>query len=143
MAYKISKKHSTQLISATFKLAYSERQPQAELIFRSDRGTQYTSNTFQKLLKSCHVEQFFSLSGRPHHNVIMESFFASRKKEELYRTKYHSIGELKKRVEVCIEFYNNERPDATLNYKTPNAHENLAFHRTDTTKKLDTEAQKS
>lgn len=143
VAYKISKKHSTQLISATFKLAYTERQPKAGLIFHSDRGTQYTSHTFQKLLKSCHVTQSFSPSGRPHHNAVMESFFASMKKEELYRTNYHSIGELKKRVEVYIEFYNNERPHATLNYKTPNAHEDLASHRNDTVKKLDKEVQKS
>lgn len=129
VAYWISKKHSTQLITTTFKQAYSERKPEAGLIFHSDRGTQYTSNTFLKLLKACHVTQSFSPSGRPHHNAVMESFFASMKKEELYRTNYHSNDELKKRVEAYINFYNNERPHATLDYKTPNTRERLFYER--------------
>lgn len=131
IAYKISKKHSTQLITAALKQAYSERKPEVGLIFHSDRGTQYTSNTFLKLLKACHVTQSFSPSGRPHHNAVMESFFASMKKEELYRTNYHSADELKSRVEVYINFYNNERPHAALDYKTPNTHERLFYERSD------------
>ena len=38
LSYKISKNHSTQLITATFKIAYAERQPDSSLIFHSDRG---------------------------------------------------------------------------------------------------------
>lgn len=49
------------------------------------------------------------------------------KKEELYRTNYHSADELKKRVETYISFYNNERPHATLDYKSPNTHEHLFY----------------
>lgn len=127
IAHKISKKHSAQLITATFKLAYEERKPAAKLIFHSDRGTQYTSHTFQKLLIACQTEQSFSPSGRPHHNAVMESFFASMKKEELYRANYHSYAEFKHRVDGYINFHNNERPHATLAYKTPNAHEALFY----------------
>lgn len=50
IAHKISKKHSTQLITATFKLAYDARKPTVRLIFHSDRGTQYTSNSLQKYI---------------------------------------------------------------------------------------------
>ena len=67
VAHKISKKHTTQLITATFKIAYAERQPTNGLIFHSDRGAQYTAYRFQKLLKSCHIKQSFSPSGRPQH----------------------------------------------------------------------------
>ncbi|MEG0893622.1 MAG: IS3 family transposase [Oscillospiraceae bacterium] len=129
IAHKISKKHSTQLITATFKLAYDARKPTVGLIFHSDRGTQYTSNSFQKLLVTCQVEQSFSPSGRPHHNAVMESFFASMKKEELYRTNYHSNEEFKRRIQEYINFHNNERPHATLAYKTPNAHEVTFYER--------------
>lgn len=127
IAHKISKKHSAQLITATFKLAYDERKPEAGLIFHSDRGTQYTSNSFWVLLKECQVEQSFSPSGRPHHNAVMESFFASMKKEELYRTNYRSGEEFKQRIQDYINFHNNERPYATLAYKTPNAHETTFY----------------
>jgi putative transposase len=76
IAYKISQKHSTQLITSAFKSAYAERKLEDKLIFHSDRGAQCTSYSFQKLLKSLHVKQSFSPSGKPHHNAVMEAFFA-------------------------------------------------------------------
>jgi transposase InsO family protein len=45
------------------------------------------------------------------------------KKEELYRTNYHSVDEFKERINKYIEFYNIERPHVTLAYKTPNTYE--------------------
>lgn len=127
VACNISKKHSTQLISSAFKMAYKNRKPSEGLIFHSDRGTQYTANSFRKLLRSCSVKQSFSPSGSPHHNAVMESFFSSMKKEELYRANYHSAKEFEERIQHYIEFYNNERPHSTLGYKTPNKHEHLFY----------------
>lgn len=127
IAYKISAKHSSQLISSTFKSAYSTRNPQDGLTFHSDRGSQYTSSSFQKLLLTLSVKQSFSPSAKPCHNAVMESFFASMKKEELYRYNYLSVDDFKKRVGRYIDFYNNERPHATINYKTPNRYEELFY----------------
>lgn len=56
-------------------------------------------------------------------NKGMESFFASMKREELYRTKYRSEREFKEAVDSYIEFYNDKRPHAKLKYKTPNQKE--------------------
>lgn len=129
IAYKISRKNSTQLISGTFRLAYADRRPEDGLTFHSDRGTQYTSHSFQALLKKCHVNQSFSPSGKPCHNAVMESFFSSMKKEELYRANYHSANELKERLKHYMDFYNNERPHSTLSYRSPNTHERLFYER--------------
>lgn len=49
----------------------------------------------------------------------MESFFASMKWEELYRTKYRSEQELRAAVTDYIKFYNETRPHAKNGYKTP------------------------
>ena len=49
----------------------------------------------------------------------MESFFASMKREELYRTKYRSEQELRAAVAEYIKFYNESRPHAKNGYKTP------------------------
>ena len=59
IAYKISKKNSTQLITVALKMAYEERNPPAGLVFHGDRGAQYTSHRFQKLLHEHNVTQFF------------------------------------------------------------------------------------
>lgn len=119
IAYKISKKNSTQLITTTFKMAYEERNPPTGLIFYSDRGAQYTSHRFQQLLHEHKVQQSFSRPGEPHDNAVAESFFASLKKEELYRRNITSDRAFQASVASYIEFYNTKRPHRTLKNLTP------------------------
>lgn len=133
LACKISTKHSTQLITSTFKAAYTNRNPKEGLIFHSDQGAQYTSHRFQTLLKNLHIVQSFSPTGKPHHNAVMESFFSSMKREELYRTNYHSENEFRKSVDRYVLMYNNERPHTTLRFKTPTAYESLHYQKSEKT----------
>ena len=126
IAYRVSKRNSTSLITKTFRQAYAQRQPEAGLVFHSDRGTPYVSNTFQKLLCQAHATQSLSRSGRPHDNAVSESFFSYLKKEELYRRKYRSEAELLQGIQEYISFYNEVRPHGTLQYKTPDKMEEIA-----------------
>ena len=119
IAYKISKKNSTQLITSTFKMAWERRSPGSKLIFHSDRGSQYTSHRFRQLLHERSVVQSFSNSGKPHDNAVAESFFATFKKEEVYRKNYTSEADFKRGVDSYIEFYNTQRPHRTLKNLTP------------------------
>lgn len=119
IAYKISKKNSTQLITSTFKIAWEQRTPEAKLIFHSHRGSQYTSHRFRQLLHERFIVQSFSNSGKPHDNAVAESFFATFKKEEAYRKNYTSEADFKWRVDSYIEFYNTQRPHHTLKNLTP------------------------
>ena len=118
VAHKISLKNSTQLTKSTFKLAYEYRQP-TELLFHSDRGTNYTSNTFRDYLRALGVKQSFSNTATPYNNSVMESFFKSMKTERLYRTDYRSERELRESVREYINYYNNDRPHSVLRYQTP------------------------
>ena len=119
VAYKVSRKNSTQLITSTFKMAWAQRNPETKLIFHSDRGAQYTSHRFKQLLHEHAVVQSFSNSGRPHDNAVAESFFATLKKEELYRKDYTSETDFKRCLASYIEFYNTQRPHRTLKNRTP------------------------
>ena len=96
----------------------------------------------QKQLNGLGITQSFSPSGSPHHNAVMESFFSSMKKKELYRRNYHSVEEFKRCVFEYIEFYNNERPHSTLRYKTPSAYEAEASAKDNHHQKLDGGVQK-
>ena len=49
----------------------------------------------------------------------MESFFATLKKEEIYRRKYTSPEDFFKSIENYAEYYNNNRPYSCLGYQTP------------------------
>lgn len=118
IAYKVGKRHTTNLVSATFLLAYNSRNPE-NLIFHSDRGSQFTSKSFMLKLKNLGVTQSFSPTASPTRNAVMESFFGNFKREEFYRTKYKSLNHLKQSVASFTQRYNSERPHSYNNYHTP------------------------
>lgn len=119
VAHHVSNRQSTQLINTTLRKAYENRNPPAGLVFHTDRGGQYVSHAFQKTLKSFEMTHSYSDSGKPQDNAVIESFFSSLKREELYRREYSSEAALRKAVDDYIFFYNNIRPHSFLNYKTP------------------------
>lgn len=87
-----------------------------DLIFHTDRGSNYRSSTFVTYLKSLKAIQSFSRAHVPYDNSVMESFFASLKREELYRTRYRSENDLIKALDDYIFFYNTKRPYSSNNY---------------------------
>ena len=119
IACRISQRNSTQLITSTFKKAFGDRKCPIGLTFHSDRGAQYTSTTFRKLLLSNRVIQSFSNPGKPIDNAVAESFFALFKREELYRRNYRSEKDFRESVASYIQFYNTERPHSSNRYKSP------------------------
>ncbi len=74
-------------------------------------------------LKSINITHSYSRAYVPYDNSVVETFFSSMKREELYRTKYRSESEFKTSVARYIQFYNDERPHQKLQYKTPNQKE--------------------
>ena len=123
ISYRIAQNNSTQLVKSTFKAAYDSRQPKEGIVFHSDRGSNYRSKTFCNYLKSLNIVQSFSRAYTPYDNSVVESFFSSLKREELYRSKYRSDNEFKKAVADYITFYNTQRPHSNNNYRTPDAKE--------------------
>ena len=123
IAHGVSLKNSTYLVTSTFKKAFQTRKPPEDLMFHSDQGVQYTSHTFQKLLRMNKIVQSFSKTSSPHDNAVAEACFSSMKKEELYRNNYKSEREFRASVDAYIQFYNSQRPHATLAYRTPDRFE--------------------
>ena len=123
VGYRVSLAASTRLVTTTFRNAYEERGNPKNLTFHSDRGGQYISAAFSKLLQQYNVKQSFSASGTPLDNAVAETFFATFKKEETYRREYTSERHFRKSVDEYIRFYNEVRPHQTLKYKTPQAFE--------------------
>ena len=123
VGYRVSRAASTRLVTTTFRNAYEERGNPQNLTFHSDRGGQYISAAFSKLLQQYGVKQSFSASGAPLDNAVAESFFSTFKKEETYRREYTSERHFRKSVDEYIRFYNEVRPHQTLKYKTPQAFE--------------------
>ncbi len=119
LSYKISTRNNTQLAALTFEAANQIRPAPLSLLFHSDQGGIYTSLSFSSYLRAHGVTQSFSKKGTPHDNGHMESFFATLKKEEIYRRKYNTPEEFFESIEKYVQYYNNERLHSCLGYQTP------------------------
>ena len=76
---------------------------------------------YQHLVCTCslHILHSFSAPHSPHDNAVMESFFSTLKREELYRKDYRSEREFLEALSKYVSFYNNERPIKMFQYRTP------------------------
>ena len=83
----------------------------AGMILHSDRGSQFTSRVFRETLRNVGAVQSMSGTGRCYDNARMESFFATLKKEKLYRinTKRLTREEVKTIIFRYIHYYNRRR----------------------------------
>lgn len=120
IGYDIGKKIDTQLVKNALGNAIGKRGVSEGLIFHSDRGCQYSSNSYQDMLKENNMSGSMSRPGCPYDNSCVESFFASLKKEKIYRRKYDTMEQVKRDVFWYVEiFYNRKRRHSSLQYMTP------------------------
>lgn len=100
----------------------------APALHHSDRGVQYTSLDYQKMLAEAQIQPSMSRVAQPYDNAVMESFFATIKEERLHTEPYTSHGQAKAAIFEYIEsFYNVTRFHSTNGGVSPNARER-AFH---------------
>jgi putative transposase len=111
---------TTQLVADALVMAIWRRGKPDALLHHSDRGSQYTSEQFQRLMVDHGVVCSMSRSGNVWDNAAMESFFSSLKTERTARKVYRSRNEAKADVFDYIErFYNPKRRHSTIGYMSP------------------------
>ena len=126
IGHKLAKTLEVSELINLMKKTYGIRNKPKKLIFHSDQGQQYTAKSFKRLLKDNEITQSYSKKGCPYDNSVAESFFASLKKEEIYRHIYNSFDELEKAIDEYIVFFNTLRPHGSLGYETPEEYENMS-----------------
>ena len=109
----------TSLINAALTMAHKRRGTLHGAIFHSDRGSQYASEEYRKLLKRYGVEQSMSAKGNCYDNAACESFFGSMKTELIYPTKLQSKKEAMRTIIHYIGFYNTKRLHSYNDYCSP------------------------
>src|SRR4030081_1616704 len=111
---------TAQLVTDALVIAIWRRGKPDALLHHSDRGSQYTSEPFQRLMADHGVVCSMSRSGNVWDNAAMESFFSSLKTERTARKVYRSRDEAKADVFDYIErFYNPKRRHSTIGYLSP------------------------
>ena len=109
-------------------MALRNRAPDRGLIHHSDRGTQYTSGDFQKVLDARGIVCSMSRRGNCWDNAVAESFFATLKLDLVFRRTFRTRREARQAIFNYIEvFYNRQRRHSYLGYLSPAEFEELAI----------------
>jgi putative transposase len=97
-----------------------------KLLSHSDRGSQYASEMYRERLKERGITASMSRKGNCYDNAFAESFFATLKKELVYRNHFRTKAEAKKAIFEYIEvWYNRRRLHSSLGFKSPVQFEEL------------------
>lgn len=127
IAHQISRKNNTRLTLLTFRKAMQNRKTKPNM-FHSDRGVNYTARKFQKFLKKQQITQSFSAPGYPFDNAVIESFFASYKRETVkMMLPFRKIQEYIKMTKEYMHYYNNNRFHSGIGLLTPSLKEKIHY----------------
>lgn len=91
----------------------------AGTIFHSDKGSQYTSGDFADLCRDYQIPRSVGRTGICWDNAAIESWFATLKKELVYRRVFRTRAQARLAIRAWIAWYNTRRTHSTLNYLTP------------------------
>ncbi len=120
VGYAVSQSIDSELVRRALGSAIARSGGLRGAVFHSDRGTQYSSASYRRMLEENGIRQSMSRSGCPYDNACSESFFATAKKECIYLKNYATIEEVKKDIYEYVEiFYNRKRMHSYLGYMSP------------------------
>jgi putative transposase len=85
VGWSISKRMTTDLICKAMLMAYNLRQPPYGVVFHSDRGSQYTSKRYRKLLDRYGIRASMGDVGACWDNAVVERFFGSLKHDWIFK----------------------------------------------------------
>ena len=118
--WAMSNRITKELALDALRMAICNHRETTGIIHHSDRGSQYASLEYQKLIKSNGLICSMSRKGNCWDNAPMESFFHTLKTEWVYGLKYNTRQKAKSSIFEYIElFYNRQRRHSALQYMNP------------------------
>ncbi|WP_094194707.1 IS3 family transposase [Bacillus thuringiensis] len=120
VGWHIDARMTKELVIQALKRALAQEAIAEGIIHHSDRGSQYASHEYQKILKKEKFQVSMSRKGNCYDNAVIESFHSVLKKEWVYPKKYRTREEAKSSIFKYIEvFYNRKRSHSALKYVSP------------------------
>jgi transposase InsO family protein len=114
----------SRLVVDALEMAVHQRWPEEGLLAHSDRGSQYASEHYRRLLARNGIDCSMSRRANCWDNAPMESFFASLKKELVHDADFATRAEARGAIFEYIEvFYNTKRRHSSLGYVSPAEYE--------------------
>jgi putative transposase len=120
VGWSMGERIDSRLVVDALEMAVARRLPGAGLVAHSDRGSQYASEHYQRLLAGHGITCSMSRRANCWDNAPMESFFATLKKELVHDEDYATRDEARASLFEYIEvFYNRVRRHSALGYRSP------------------------
>jgi len=130
VGYNLSHQMKTVDVLKAFEMAvreqlkYSKKTFGNELIIHSDRGSQYKSKMFKEFTNKYEIRTSMTAAGKSYENPVAERINGILKNELLLTDSFKNIIQAKRKIDLAIKIYNEERPHLSCNLLTPNqAHE--------------------
>jgi putative transposase len=124
VGYAMGERLTKNLVSQSLFKAVAAKRPADGLIHHSDRGSQYCSHEYRRIMDRFGLKVSMSGKGNCFDNAPMESFWGTLKQELIhhrrYRTRQEAIGDITEYIEI---FYNRQRRQARLGFLSPVAYE--------------------
>lgn len=124
VGWSMGSRMTSRLVCDALTMALWLRRPAEGLIVHSDRGSQYASKAYRRLLKAHGFIGSMSRKGDCWDNAVVESFFGSLKQERVqwrhYQTRYGAQQDV---LHYITMFYNAYRLHSYLDYRSPNQYE--------------------
>lgn len=128
VGYALADRMTTSLVIQSFQMACRHKRPGPGTIHHSDRGSQYCSAEFRKLLSTYGMIASMSRKGNCYDNAPMESFWGTLKTELVHHRKFETREEAIREIIEYIEiFYNRQRSQARLGFLSPVTFEQLFY----------------
>jgi len=126
VGWSLQKRMTKKLVMDALLMAIWRRRPAPGLIFHSDRGSQYCSLDFQRLLKRHKMLSSMSRKGDCWDNAVAESFFGTMKTEQIFFKDYRSREMARRDIVDYVEmFYNSKRRHSYLGNLSPKQYEEM------------------
>jgi putative transposase len=120
VGWSMSDRLHADLVCQALTAAYWRRKPAPGLIMHSDRGSQYASDHYRKLIADFRMLQSMSRKANCWDNAPMESFFKTLKVERIYELRYETRAQARLDILDWVEgFYNQRRLHSSIGYETP------------------------
>ena len=120
VGWSMGERIDSRLVVDALAMAVARRLPGEGLVSHSDRGSQYASEHYRRLLSGHGITCSMSRRANCWDNAPMESFFASLKKELVHDEDYQTRAEARASLFEYIEvFYNRIRRHSSLGYRSP------------------------
>ena len=126
VGWAMSNRMKAALVNDALLMALWSRKPKRGLLWHTDRGSQYCSDSHRKIIKAHGIKQSMSRKGNCWDNSVAESFFHSLKTELVYQNKFNTREQARREIFRYISvFYNRQRLHSTNGYLSPDQYESL------------------